>query len=392
MPLYFALEQALFSSLLSRSEDQKAGGHVRFTGSVRAFNKKKAVSHLFYEAYEELAIKEFALLEETAKSRFGEIAIHAVHRLGLVNIGEDAVVIDVNAEHRDEAFRAARFMIDELKKKLPIWKEEHYQDGTAVWDQGCHCAFDNNEVLKPVKKTLLANQIEIEKLASARLLLIGAGGLGCPLALNIAALGVGRIDLYDGDKVEASNLARQYIFSLQDQGISKAARVSAFLAERYPSTAVAAHDEFMTREKAREIFAGFDLIIDGSDCLATKTMAAEEAKIAKVPFICASVFQDEGEVMLFHPEASGGCFSCFRRGIEDAPKCQTGGVFTHTCSYIAAFGTAQALNVLAGKNIAQNTLTLIDSLGVSKTLSIKSDPECLLCQKSSNFNPLRVLR
>lgn len=392
MPLYFAHNPAQFLERGATTRDPLAGGHVCFKGSVRAINKGKAVTHLVYEAYEALAKKEFALLEEEAKRRFSAISVLGVHRLGLVQASEDTVQISASAAHRHEAFLAARFMIDELKKKLPIWKEEHYADGSASWDQGlCDCAMEEDEVLRPVEKAFLAQKIETGFLKKARILLVGAGGLGCPLALNLAALGIANIQLFDGDKVEAKNLARQFIFSPRDIGQGKAALVSAFINERFRSTTLSGESSFLSRERARAIFKNFDLIIDGTDCLKTKVFAAEEARIAKVPFICASVFHDEGEVVFIHPESSSGCFSCFRRSIEEAHSCETSGVYTHSCATVAACASAQALLILAKKNALQSSICLLNSLGLSRTIVLSKDPHCLKCQNIAP-NLLRVKR
>ena len=141
MPLFFAHEE---SELIKRAEvaiNPSDGGHVVFMGTVRAFNKSKAVSHLVYEAFEDLAFKQFAALEEIARVRFAISSCVAVHRVGLVKIGESAVIIKTSAAHRHEAFLAARFLIDELKKDVAIWKQEYYLDGTSAWDKGlCQCS------------------------------------------------------------------------------------------------------------------------------------------------------------------------------------------------------------------------------------------------------------
>jgi molybdopterin synthase catalytic subunit len=137
MPLHFAARDDVFHRLGQEPRDPCAGGAVSFVGRVRAFNRQKKVAHLFYEAHESLAQKMFDELEATATAQFKLRQCIAVHRLGQVFVGEDAVKIAVLTDHRHEAFLASRFLIDELKKNLPIWKKEFYDDGSFTWDQTC---------------------------------------------------------------------------------------------------------------------------------------------------------------------------------------------------------------------------------------------------------------
>jgi molybdopterin synthase catalytic subunit len=140
MPLLFAHNQTEFAHLIHRPCNEEAGAYVTFLGTVRKFNRNKEVSHLFYEAYEELAYKQFLALEEKTQEQFYLLSIEAIHLLGEAQVGDTAVYIRVSAVHRHEAFVATRFLIDELKKTVPIWKKEHYSDGTFAWDQGfCQC-------------------------------------------------------------------------------------------------------------------------------------------------------------------------------------------------------------------------------------------------------------
>lgn len=140
MSLQFARLETEFSKALLSLKDQEAGAFVTFTGRVRRFNHDKEVSFLFYEAHESLAKALFITLEAEAKARFSLLKVFALHRLSRVEIGQDAVVISVAARHRKEAFLGARFLIDELKQKLPIWKKEVYKDGShSFGKEDCGC-------------------------------------------------------------------------------------------------------------------------------------------------------------------------------------------------------------------------------------------------------------
>jgi molybdopterin synthase catalytic subunit len=110
-----------------------AGGYAAFEGWVRDHNDGRSVASLEYEAYEALAVKEGEKILEEARERFAIGAVGAVHRVGHLAIGDLAVWVGVAAAHRDAAFAACRYVIDELKHRVPIWKREHYVDGTSEW-------------------------------------------------------------------------------------------------------------------------------------------------------------------------------------------------------------------------------------------------------------------
>ena len=113
------------------------GGYVAFEGIVRDVNHGRRVTRLDYEAYESLAAKELTRIAEQAIERFGLRYVRAVHRTGSLAIGDTAVVVQVLSRHRREAFDGCRFVIDQLKARVPIWKKEYYDDGSAVWTR-CH--------------------------------------------------------------------------------------------------------------------------------------------------------------------------------------------------------------------------------------------------------------
>ena len=113
--------------------DERAGAICTFDGRVRNHNEGKSVSALAYEAYEQLAINEAQKIISEAMERFHILHVAAAHRTGDLAIGDVAVFVAVSAAHRDDAFKACRFVIDEIKSRLPIWKRETYEDGGSVW-------------------------------------------------------------------------------------------------------------------------------------------------------------------------------------------------------------------------------------------------------------------
>lgn len=120
--------------------DSGAGAYCGFEGWVRNVNEGHEVLRLEYEAYEPLAISEGNKILAEAKQRFPFLHAHCVHRTGTLDIGECAVWVGVSSPHRDEAFHACRYIIDQLKVRLPIWKKEHYSDGHSGWVNCERCA------------------------------------------------------------------------------------------------------------------------------------------------------------------------------------------------------------------------------------------------------------
>lgn len=126
--------------LRERLADSGAGGLCVFEGWVRNENDGRAVNRLEYEVYEPLAIQEGTKVLEEAKQKFPFLRASCVHRSGLLEIGDCAVWVGVVAPHRDEAFKACRYIIDQIKIRLPIWKKEHYADGDSDWVNCERCA------------------------------------------------------------------------------------------------------------------------------------------------------------------------------------------------------------------------------------------------------------
>src|SRR5579885_1596677 len=128
------------STLRAQLSDPACGGYAAFEGWVRDHNEGRRVRRLEYEAFEPLAIKEGERIIAEAIARFGVAHAACVHRLGALEIGEQAVWVGVTARHRDEAFRACRYIIDEVKHRVPIWKKEHYESGDSGWVNCERCA------------------------------------------------------------------------------------------------------------------------------------------------------------------------------------------------------------------------------------------------------------
>lgn len=124
------------ADLLRRLKQPESGAVVTFRGCVRNQNRRRRVAALEYHAYEELARKEGGRILEEVREEYPVNGGLCVHRVGTLEVGDVAVWVGVGAAHRGDGFQACRYVIDEVKKRVPIWKKEHYEDGTAEWIQG----------------------------------------------------------------------------------------------------------------------------------------------------------------------------------------------------------------------------------------------------------------
>jgi molybdopterin synthase catalytic subunit len=139
-PFSFSRAPLDVSALRAALADPACGGYAAFEGWVRDHNEGQRVRHLEYEAYEALAVREAERIIAEAGARFGVAHAACAHRVGDLEVGELAVWVGVSAAHRDEAFRACRYIIDEIKHRLPIWKKEHYVGGDSGWVNCERCA------------------------------------------------------------------------------------------------------------------------------------------------------------------------------------------------------------------------------------------------------------
>ena len=140
LPFSFSSTSLRPESCREALRDPAAGGYASFEGWVRDHNDGRRVRHLEYEAFEALAIKEGSRIVQQAIEKFGICRAACVHRVGDLAVGELAVWVGVSAAHRQEAFAACRYIIDEVKHRVPIWKKEHYEHGDSGWVNCERCA------------------------------------------------------------------------------------------------------------------------------------------------------------------------------------------------------------------------------------------------------------
>jgi molybdopterin/thiamine biosynthesis adenylyltransferase/molybdopterin synthase catalytic subunit/rhodanese-related sulfurtransferase len=431
-------------SLRVALEDPTAGGYAAFEGWVRNHNEGHAVTQLEYEAFEALAIKEGERIVKEAIDRFGIVKAACVHRVGSLAIGDMAVWVGVSSRHRAEAFAACRYIIDEVKHRVPIWKKEHYVNGDSGWVNCERCAAHGHEhegtghgargagqnehhphshvshvhvhaahlhgsstheqpaparapspeprVRVDYSRQLLLRDVGEAgqaKLRAARVLVIGAGGLGVPVLTYLAGAGVGTIGIVDADTLDASNLHRQTMYSLADVGNPKATLAAERLRALNPEVNARAHIEKFTAANALQLLADYDFVVECSDNFATKFLTNDAALAARKPAIFASVYQYEGQLQVYRGTDDSACLRCIwpeatRDGLVG--NCAEAGVLGPVPGVFGTLQALEAMKLILGLPGLTNELLLLDLLTLEqRKLRTSRRVEC-------NHSPHIVLR
>jgi molybdopterin/thiamine biosynthesis adenylyltransferase/rhodanese-related sulfurtransferase len=188
-------------------------------------------------------------------------------------------------------------------------------------------------------------EIGQQKLQDARVLVIGAGGLGCPVLQNLASAGVGNIGIVDGDVVDETNLHRQLLYSLKDCGNNKAETAKKVILELNPEINATAFSEFFTPQNATRIVEGYQIIVDCTDAIAVRYLINDVSVAKKIPMVYASIHKFEGQVSVFNykNEPSYRCLFPEQEGLNGVPSCAESGVLGVLPNTL---GTLQATEVL----------------------------------------------
>jgi molybdopterin/thiamine biosynthesis adenylyltransferase/molybdopterin synthase catalytic subunit/rhodanese-related sulfurtransferase len=341
--------------------DPRSGGYSSFEGWVRDHNEGRSVTRLAYEAFESLALKEGERIVAEAVERFGVHRAACVHRVGELAIGELAVWVGVSAAHRDEAFAACRYIIDEVKHRVPIWKQEHYTDGDSGWvncercAQTAHRHDDHHQhFVHDYSRQVVLPEVGAEgqsRLQAASVLVVGAGGLGVPVLQYLAAAGVGHIGIVDGDVVEASNLHRQPLYGFDDIGRPKAEIAAERLRRMNHDLRCEAVTEHAVQANVDALVAGYDLVVECTDNLRAKFLVNDAVVRAGRPAVFASIYQYEGQLQTYLPRPDWPCVRCLW---PEAPRdglvgnCAQAGVLGPVPATLGAMQAMQALQVLLG--------------------------------------------
>jgi molybdopterin/thiamine biosynthesis adenylyltransferase len=243
-----------------------------------------------------------------------------------------------------------------------------------------------DEQLLRYNRQILINGFDVagqERLRASTVLVVGLGGLGCPAALYLAAAGVGRLVLADGDRVELGNLQRQIAHRTADIGVNKAASAAAAIAALNPEVAVDLLPEYLDEQSLPPAVSGVDLVVDATDNYPVRFALNRACIAAGVPLVSAAAVRDEGQIALFDPARGGPCYRClYREGDADtALSCSESGVFAPVVGAVGALQAMEALKVLCayGEPLRGRLMVLdLRSMDI-RQLALPARPDCPDC-------------
>src|SRR6202789_4290364 len=252
----------------------------------------------------------------------------------------------------------------------------------------------NEEILR-YSRHLIMPEVGMEgqlKLKNAKVLMIGAGGLGAPLGLYLAAAGVGRLGIVDFDVVDSSNLQRQITFTTTDVGKPKNEAAKARLAALNPDIRIDTYNTRLTSENALELFRPYDIIVDGTDNFPTRFLVNDACVLLNKPNVYGSIFRFEGQATVFHYEG-GPCYRCLYPEPPPpglVPSCAEGGVLGILPGVIGLIQATETVKLILG--IGQTLvgrLVLYDALAMRfRELKLRKNPDCPVCGENPTVTKL----
>lgn len=225
-----------------------------------------------------------------------------------------------------------------------------------------------------------------QRLMSAKVLCVGAGGLGSPALMYLAAAGIGTLGVVEFDTVDESNLQRQIIHGQSDIGKSKAQSAKEKIAEINPYVNVITHELRLDGTNVKEIFSQYDIIVDGTDNFATRYLVNDACVLLKKPYVWGSIYRFDGQASVFWAEY-GPCYRCLYPEPPPpgmVPSCAEGGVLGVLCATIGSIQTTEAIKVITGVGESMiGSLMIYDALEMSfRKLKIRKDPNCPICSEN----------
>ena len=231
------------------------------------------------------------------------------------------------------------------------------------------------------------------KIRNTSVLCIGAGGLGSPIAMYLAAAGIGKIGLVDFDTVDVSNLQRQILHTDADVGRSKAESAQETIAGINPNVEVVLHKTRISSENALDLIAPYDIVVDGTDNFPTRYLTNDACVLLKKPNVYGSIFRFEGQASVFAPHLGGPCYRCLYPEPPPpgmVPSCAEGGVLGVLPGIIGCIQATEILKLALGKGSTLiGRLLLFNALDMKfRELKLRKDPKCPICSANPSITAL----
>jgi len=246
------------------------------------------------------------------------------------------------------------------------------------------------------KSHILLKEIGVkgqERIKSSRVLIVGAGGLGSPLALYLAAAGVGNIGIIDFDNVDVSNLQRQVLYKDKDVGKNKVEIAKDHIEKLNPEIKVSAYNEKLTNANALEIFKNYDIVADAADNFQTRYLVNDACALSGIPDVWASAYKFEGQVSIFDA-TKGACYRCFHPVAPkpgSVPSCGESGVIGGLTGILGSIQACEVLKIITGTGSPLiGRLLYFDTLNMlTKEFKIAKDKSCSLCGEIPSITELQ---
>jgi len=234
-----------------------------------------------------------------------------------------------------------------------------------------------------------------EALLAAKVLVVGAGGLGSPLLLYLAAAGVGTLGIVDDDLVTLTNLQRQVVHVTASIGTAKVMSAANTIRRLNPDVRVVTHNARLTSANATKLISAYDIVADGSDNFATRYLLNDATQLAGKILVSAALLRFEGQLFTFKPDSVGPCYRCVFAEPPPpdlVPRCEQAGIFGALCGVMGSLQATEVLKELVGidDSLAGHML-LYDALGSTfRKIKLKRDPDCKLCGNNPAITDLSV--
>ena len=254
----------------------------------------------------------------------------------------------------------------------------------------------NNDEIRRYSRHLILPDVGLagqKKICSTSVLCIGAGGLGSPIAMYLAAAGIGRLGILDFDSVDFSNLQRQIIHGTEDMGRPKTLSAKDTIHRINPNVDVVLHNTRITSENALDLIRPYDIVVDGTDNFPTRYLTNDACVLLKKPNVYGSIFRFEGQASVFAPHLGGPCYRCLYPEPPPpgmVPSCAEGGVLGVLPGIVGTIQATEILKLALGKGGSLvGRLLLFNALDMKfRELKLRRDPQCPLCGEKPTITEL----